>query len=389
MAAAAINGKDPPAVKPTRETAIESAASDWARLAITMPTPLRIPESSKSLSDLIQDFPHLADLPATLDDTTSGTLPRHPGSVRRSTTIDMVWPRGLDQPLHLIGRGRDLLTPRRGEPRILATGEMTVEIGAPRTVTAIAVDPPRDGIEDLVGAVGGAALRSEIDKVVPRERAAATPLHLLLDDIAGTSLIAGFALTRTNNALPTSMAGPTKNEFGKRKGKIICSGLRPDGWADTHFGRGTFASHAVRPAGSLGLESDSLAWHAFPPSPDVGMRRHRRIDVWRRDDELVVDAFFRDICWEPDGTQMALHEYTIDATVDARSQKLKSVLATPRVLPFPECKWAAPHVDQLVGADVTQFRTHVQKTLVELSACTHLNDQLRCLAEVPSLADHI
>ncbi len=60
-------------------------------------------------------------------------------------------------------------------------------------------------------------------------------------------------------------------------------------------------------------------------------------------------------------------------------------MATPRVLPFPECQWAAPHAEQLKGTPVTSFRATVQQTLTELHACTHLNDMLRGLAEVPAL----
>lgn len=116
------------------------------------------------------------------------------------------------------------------------------------------------------------------------------------------------------------------------------------------------------------------------------MRRHRRVDVRREEDSLFVDAFFRDSCWEPDGTEMALHEYTVVSEIDAATHTLRAVRATPHVLPFPECQWAAPHVDQLVGMPVDGFRTSVQETLTELQCCTHLNDMLRCLAEVPALA---
>jgi len=35
---------------------------------------------------------------------------------------------------------------------------------------------------------------------------------------------------------------------------------------------------------------------------------------------------------------------------------------------------------------VATFRTSVQATLTEIQSCTHLNDMLRCLAEVPALA---
>ncbi len=119
------------------------------------------------------------------------------------------------------------------------------------------------------------------------------------------------------------------------------------------------------------------------------MRRHRRIDVACGDGVLEVDSFFRDSYWEPDGTEMALHEYNVVATVDAELLTLASVKATPRVLPFPECQWAPEHAQLLVGRPVQTFRTDVQTTLTELQACTHLNDMLRCLAEVPALSAHV
>ena len=61
------------------------------------------------------------------------------------------------------------------------------------------------------------------------------------------------------------------------------------------------------------------------------------------------------------------------------------------MLPFPECQWAPEHVVLLIGQPVRSFRTDVQTTLTELQACTHLNDMLRCLTEVPALArrDHM
>lgn len=338
---------------------------------------------------LVAEHPHLADLPATLDDSQVGTPARRPGSVRRTATIDMVWPGGRGTPLVLEGRARDLLTAHDGSIRELDHARMTVEIGEPRTVTAIRVAPGREGIEGLVGAVGGSQLRAAIDDVAPRERAAGTPLHLLLDDIAGTSLIAGFALTRGRPAAFARRDEDRPSAFGMRKGKVICSGLRPDGWSQTHASRGIWSVHALVPAGSLERERDPDGWHAFPDDPEVGMRRHRRIDIWREKDALLVDAFFRDACWEPDGSQMALHEYSVTASVDAERHALRSVVATPRVLPYPECQWAAPHTRLLEGRLVSSFRTEVQTTLTELQCCTHLNDMLRCLAEVPSLAGHV
>ena len=269
---------------------------------------------------------------------------------------------------------------------------MRVGIGPARTIASIEVAPERPGIEGLIGAIGGSELRGAIDRALPQEREAATPLHLLLDDIAGCSLIAAFAWSRSRPEIRELMRGarakrgPPGEGFGWRKGRVICSGLRPDGWADTHRQLERDPGHAVRPAGDIRAPEDPFAWHAFPPDPEVGMRRHRRVDLWREGARLVADAFFRDSCWEPDGTQLALHEYSLRAEIDPLDHTLRSVRATPRVLPFPECPWAAPHAAKLEGMPVRSFRTRVQSTLTELEACTHLNDMLRCLAEVPVLA---
>jgi hypothetical protein len=326
-------------------------------------------------------------LPDPLDDSRAGTPARLPGSVRRTSSIDMVWPDGLGAPLHLVGRARDLVTTGSGDPVVLAEAAMRVTIGDERRVASIETVPERPGIQGLVDRQGGSYLRAAIDEVLPGERAAATPLYLLLDDIAGTSLIAGFVWTRQPEFREAMRRQPPRpSEFGVRKGRVICSGLRPGGTAQLAITTGTDPGHSLRRAGALVTDDDAWAWHEFPERPEVVMRRHRRIDVSRHGGELVVDAFFRDSSWDPDGTEMAVHEYTVGARVDEASGTLSSVTARPHVLPFPECQWAPPHVDLLVGRPVETFRTSVQSTLTEIQSCTHLNDMLRCLAEVPALA---
>src|SRR6478735_11637845 len=266
----------------------------------------------------------------------------------------MVWPDGIGTSLHLVGRARDLVTTRSGDAVVVDAAAMRAVVDIERRITAIEATPPRAGIEDLVGSQGGTYLRSAIDAALPGEREAATPLHLLLDDIAGTSLIAGFVWTRHMD--PEEFAARRQSAppgFGQRKGKIICSGLRPGGTAQQAFSGEDESAHAIRTAGPLVTDDDALAWHQFPERPVVSMRRHRRVDV---------------------------------TTVDATDLTLASVRATPRVLPFLECQWAPEHVVLLVGRPVQSFRSDVQTTLTELQACTHLNDMLRCLTEVPALA---
>jgi hypothetical protein len=326
-------------------------------------------------------------LPAPLDDSQWGTPARRPGSARRTSSLDMVWPDGIGTSLHLVGRARDLVTTRAGEGIVVDEAALHAVVDSERRITAIESTPARPGIEGLVGSQGGTYLRSAIDEALPGEREAATPLHLMLDDIAGTSLIAGFVWTRHMD--PEEFAALRQQApqgFGQRKGKIICSGLRPGGSAQQAFAGETESVHAIRTAGALVTDDDALAWHEFPERPVVSMRRHRRVDVTPVDGALEIDAFFRDSYWEPDGTEMALHEYNVAARVDATELTLVDVTATPRVLPFPECQWAPEHVVLLVGRPVQSFRADVQTTLTELQACTHLNDMLRCLTEVPALA---
>src|SRR5262249_45808301 len=241
------------------------------------------PDRSRAREEFMESpFPHLAGLPPTLDDSTAGTPARAPGSVRRTSTIDMVWPGGFGTPLHLVGRSRDLLTPRAGAPRVLDEASMAVGMGEYRTITSIEVTPQRDGIAGLLGAVAGSEMRGAIDRALPGEREAATPLHLLLDDVAGRSPIRNFAWTRRPELFEAMKRaavarGETVGPRGMRKGRIICSGLRPDGWADTHWRHEMSPRHGVVPAGDIRAPGDPLAWHALPPAPDVGVRRHRRV----------------------------------------------------------------------------------------------------------------
>lgn len=332
-----------------------------------------------------------AELPSPPDDSIVGTPDRVPGSVRRTMTIDMVWPGGIAADMELRGFSRDLLTPRTGEPVLLDSASMVATTNRERYVQSIATAPERPDIEKLIGVQGGSRLRGAIDEVLPGEREQATALHILLDDIAGTSLIGGFGWTRWKpnyyeemRANAPAQAG--QREFGRRKGRVICSGLRPEGWADSRFSAGADSMHCLRPAGDISTPHDPWGWHEWPEPEEVCMRRHRRIDVRREGDRIVVDAFFRDSVWLPDRTEMALHEYTVDSVVDGHTLELRDVTATPRVLPYPECQWAAPNSVALVGLPVATFRYTVQEALTEMKSCTHLNDMLRCLAEVPRLA---
>ena len=138
--------------------------------------------------------------------------------------------------------------------------------------------------------------------------------------------------------------------------------------------------------GPLVDPADPLGWHVVDPQPEMAMRRARRIDVWEEDGFLGIDAMFRDSTWDPDGTEAVVHEYHITARADTVTGVLLSVQAQPRVLPYAECQGAAPNASWMLGTELRQMRTQVLERLRASDCCTHLNDGLRSLAEVPVLA---
>jgi hypothetical protein len=313
----------------------------------------------------------------------AGPPTRQPGSVRRTSSILMTWPDGIFNGLQLDGRCRDLLTSLEHEPIVIAQDSMRARAGMDRTIQSVESWPSVPRLHELEGARAGGALRARLGDVVPDLRADGAPLYLLLDDLAGASLIAGFVWGLWRDSLP---------ELTELRGKIpvrsmqgICSGFRPGASSLNPDGTMSGITHQIQVVPPLADPNDQWSWHELSTPPPMAMRRARRIDVWREGDELRIDAMFRDSAWEPDGVEIAVHEYRLDAaaTLDG---VLTAVRAEPRVLPFDECPMAATNVDRMVGVALREFRLEVLDRIQDTDCCTHLNDALRSLAEVPVLA---
>jgi hypothetical protein len=304
----------------------------------------------------------------------------------------MSWPDGIGTQMRIQGRCRDLLTPVSGDAEVLAEAQLAVGVALDRTIEEISATPAQPALAGLVGARGGGSLRSALDEVVPDQRQAGTPLSLLLDDIAGATLIAGFAWLRWRDQLPEvtdglqAMAARLRN-MPRPSMEGICSGFRPGASSLNPDGTQSGLAHNVVAVPPLADVNDPLSWHPLETAPPVAMRRARRNDVHPDvDGQISVDAMFRDSSWEPDGTEIAVHEYHLLATVDGATGTLTSVVAEPRVLPFAECPMAGPKAARLSGLAVGDLRTEVLQRLRGTDCCTHLNDALRALAEVPVLA---
>jgi hypothetical protein len=214
-------------------------------------------------------------------------------------------------------------------------------------------------------------------------------LYLLLDDLAGASLIANWAWSRWGDDWMSHFTPASKEaalELRRSRMTGVCTGFAEGSSAFDDFAGQLHKARAVSP---LAHPDDPAGWHELPDNGGVNMRRARRIDVWHAAGKLQIDAMFQDSASTPDGGRMAVHEYGLQAAADPCSGELFSLAAQPRVLPYPECPGAAANVSRLLGQPLEALRRQVVATLPRELGCTHLNDALRALAEVPVLAAQI
>jgi hypothetical protein len=292
--------------------------------------------------------------------------------------------------MRLIGRARDVVTPPTGgAPILCAEDAFEAELQPDRTIVAIEADPPRPDLARLVGTRGGGRLRHALEHFVPEERRNATPLYLILDDISGASLVAPWAWSQWQKDWLESAGAMTRPQLNRMIQDMegICTGFAP-GSSSLDPDRLVRQTDDAAPAPDLRNPDDPEGWHAFTLQNTVGMRRARRIDV-RLDETIVIEAAFQDSAARPDGTRAALHEYQLSATADPRSLRVLSIDATPRVLPFGECPGAVKNISRLLDSELSQLRQTVLDQLPGTLGCTHLNDALRALAEVPALVNHL
>jgi hypothetical protein len=278
--------------------------------------------------------------------------------------------------MSLFGYARDLVTPLDGSPPIVvAEDRVWVRASAKREILDVRSEPPRDGITGLVGAKAGGHLREALDRSLPGERNAGTPLYLLLDDLSGASLVANWAWSRW-------IDNWTAIRDVKMEG--VCIGFRPGSRALKSDGTAVTQQNSAR-VPPLQHPDDAQGWHALPEQHGVGMRRARRIDLWLQDGLLHCDSGFQDSANSPDGGRIAVHEYRLTVTANPHSGEILTLAADPRVLPYDECPMAVGTSGCMIGTRMSEMRQQVLEKLRATSGCTHLNDALRALAEGPQL----
>jgi len=290
--------------------------------------------------------------------------------------------------LTIVGRARDVATDAAGRARVLGEGEIKVEIDAARRAAAITTTPAV-AVDDLRGASVGRGFRARLAELLPSEAAERSPLYLLLDDLPVAALISGYAdLYRRDPEVTLEESTPSGRSAAVRVD--ICAGWASDATMITSIRQGQPFPVPVGPPAPALASADAIGWHEISELAAGAMRRRRRLDVWRADaGALVVNAMFRDTHLSDDGEETVLHEWSVDAAVESSTGIISSCEATPHALPWVECPMAAASAHRLVGIEVTLLRTLVNQELRGTSTCTHLNDLLRSLADVATLATHV
>ena len=334
--------------------------------------------------------PPLTDPRHGTHDPTTFTPPRRNGSIRRTTTVDACYPEGPGGPLFLDGRGRDLLTAATGSSVLAAeaTVGVRVEFGNGPVVASIDTHPHID-VSRLLGRLASTGFRAAVD--TETSAVAGTLLYLLLDEIPGATLVGGYSImdaVRRGDLEGTDVAqrrppGPPL-QFPD-----LCAGWQTGGVIMTSIADQGAVPQVTGPvAPQIEDPEDRWSWHQAPPLGTDGMRRRRRIDVAPTEAGTVdIDAFFRDSHMAPDSYETVIHEYSVYAEVDPADNRLISCRSVPRVLPWIECPQAAASASRLAGTPLIGLRHHVRSDLVGPSTCTHLNDTLRGLEDVPHLLD--
>lgn len=331
-------------------------------------------------------------LPPPPRQTANPAPPRPANSVRRTCSIDVSWPDGVGGDRRFIGTARDYRTGEEGEPgEVLGSARMEARIDEEKTILSISAESAPAALSELVGQKAGSHLRLMLRETMPELLERGDPLYLPLDDLSGTALVSAFGFSQwnpefarqfrerlTDAEFANMMESRTNVCWGLAEGN---SGLRPDRNMD---------DVASAEAGELRNPVDPAGWHDLPDEEGPGFRRARRIDVWRDNEGLIrIDSSFQDSAKRRDQGRVAIHEYDLAVTVDPATGTIVSLEPTARILPFSECPGAIHNARRLVGKRIEDIRDEVLANLRKTEGCTHLNDALRALAEVPKLASYL
>ncbi|MEQ9661072.1 MAG: DUF2889 domain-containing protein [Parasphingopyxis sp.] len=322
----------------------------------------------------------------------AGPVPvRRPHSIRRVSAIDMSWPAGADGGMQIAASAYDLRIDGEGTQERFAEAQVTGEADTARTIHHLSINGEDGGIaRKLTGARGG-RIRATLREAIADEAGRASPTWLLLDDLAGATIVGNWALLCWSEDREKLAKRFREEGLGGRGGDMhgVCAGFRPGTTALGPDGGVAMDKQSAAVVSDLANPDDPDGW-PFPARPSVPTtRRARHLDIWVEGDRLILLAGFQDSANMPDGTLVAVHEYRVRLAADRTSHKIEEIHVTPHVLPHRECPAAVGHVQALVGTRLTDLPELVPQRLGGIAGCTHLNDVLRGFGAIPSLSEQL
>lgn len=307
---------------------------------------------------------------------------RQAGTVRRTTTLDVLWPDGADGLTRFVGIGRDLLCGDDGVSTVVARDEVTVDVD-PSSREVLSVKTSRkNGAQHVVGARVGCGVRGAMSEHMAEELRRGSPVVQLLDDLTGAWIVGGFALALWG--LGNDSPGVEIGSRARRSMEGVCLGFAPGSSALALDGGVDHRYHSVV-VEDLAVGDDAAKWHELPDRPGMSLRRARRMDV-QLADAIEVNSMFQDSSTTPDGGRRAIHQYGVRASADREDLCLLRLSADPRILPYGECSMAALGLPALIGTPLRELRDLVPLALDGVKGCTHLNDAVRALSFAEQLA---
>ncbi|HKY16872.1 MAG TPA: DUF2889 domain-containing protein [Microthrixaceae bacterium] len=210
-------------------------------------------------------------------------------------------------------------------------------------------------------------------------------LRAVLDDVSGAFLVSGYAPLQAGLLNMTLEEGAQSADHQRD----VCIGWAGDG-AVVQLLRTTGINPV--PYGPP-VEPELLAeseWHPMDDLAPNAIRRVRRLDVTTTSDGgFAVEAHFRDT-FRPDPSETSdpergMHEYLVDATVDAEGH-ISEIAVQPRVLPWNSCPGAVGSAQRIVGAAIRELPDVARRELRGPTTCTHLTSTLRSLCDIDHLS---
>lgn len=299
--------------------------------------------------------------------------------LRRTMTIDTHWPDGIGGQMQIACVGRD-----RGPDGVRDCG-VSLRVARDGEILAIAGEQVPAELDRLRGMRLRGGLRGELARIFAGERAAGSLFHALMDDLPGAHLVAGSGQSWWGQGWDLARAGAAAGRSDP-KGRFagICAGFRPGSAAIDGEGRPDLARVRTSPARPLLRPREARGRHALPEQAGIATRRARAIDM-EVGDAVNIVADFQDSATTAAGPRIAVHDYRVTASADPGRFALTAVAVAPHALPYGECLGAAPNAELMLGMRLCAFREQVPAVLGGTLGCTHLNDVLRMLADVPAL----